>query len=202
MFTGLVQKVGRVRFIEPSEIGRRLTIEADGWPEGPSAGESIAVSGCCLTLFEPASSGRLSFDVVPETLRCTTLGGLTPGRSVNLERSARADSLLGGHIVQGHIDGVAEVRTIQSSDDDHRIRLATRRELIPLIPPKGSIAVEGVSLTVAAVGDDWFDIALIPTTLQQTTLGQLAVGDQCNIETDILARTVAHWLSAAGRPDA
>ncbi|RMH24635.1 MAG: riboflavin synthase [Planctomycetota bacterium] len=201
MFTGLVQAVGEVAEVAPAGAGRRLTLAAGAWAEAPAPGESIAVSGCCLTLAEPAVDGRLVFDVVAETLSRTTLGGLAPGARVNLERAARADSLLGGHIVQGHIDAVGRVEAVYADAGEHRVRFAAPAESVPLIVPKGSVAVDGVSLTVAAAGDTWFEVALIPTTLRETTLGDLAEGAAVNIETDILARAVAHWLrSTRGRP--
>ncbi len=190
--------MGSIRDLSPTETGRRLIVHAPGWSHHPSAGDSISVSGCCLTVAEPPQNGDLAFDVVTETLRRTTLGERAAGDCVNLEHASRADTLLGGHIVQGHIDGVAEVLTV-TKGEDWRVRLKPPADLIALIPPKGSIAIEGVSLTIAEVGDDWFEIALIPTTLRETTLGELRAGMRCNLETDILARTVAHWLERTGR---
>lgn len=205
MFTGLIQSVGVVREVSPAAVGVRLLIDSAAWRHHPASGDSVSVAGCCLTVVqEPgrprrlstavAPTGALSFEIVPETLHRTTLGQLVPGHRVNLEQAARAETLLGGHIVQGHIDGIGEVLRVESGRE-YRVRCRPPAELLPLIPPKGSIAVDGVSLTVASVGEDWFEIALIPTTLTLTTLGALRPGDACNIETDILARTVAHWLS-------
>ena len=193
MFTGLIQSVGILEESTPTAAGRRLVVDASGWAHEPSPGDSIAVAGCCLTVADQPREGRLVFDVVAETLRRTTIGDREPGDRLNLEHAARADTLLGGHIVQGHIDGVGIVASV-TSGDDHQIRIAPPVELLPLIPPKGSIAVEGVSLTIASVDDHTFGIALIPTTLRDTTLGALEADARCNIETDILARTVAHWL--------
>lgn len=194
MFTGLVQSVGVIREIAPASTGSRLTIDAGAWRHRPERGESISVAGCCLTVAQEPRDGNLIFDVVAETLRRTTLGMRQTGDRVNLEHAARADTLLGGHIVQGHIDGVGEVVGVDSGDE-YRVRVAPPADLMELLPPKGSVAIEGVSLTIASVGDDWFEVALIPTTLRDTTLGDLTIGDRCNLESDILARTVAHWLT-------
>jgi len=197
VFTGLVQTVGEVIAAADREGGRRLLVRAPGWPHDPAPGESISVSGCCLTLAsgEEDGAGTLAFDVVAETLEKTTLGRLTPGSRVNLERSATATTLLGGHIVQGHVDGVGEVVAAQRDPADWRVTIRLPSALMDFIPPKGSVAVDGVSLTVAAVSRDAFDVALVPTTLAETTLEALDVGRACNIETDILAKTVVHWLS-------
>ncbi len=194
MFTGLVQAVGRIAGLEARGTGSRLTIDAAGWDHRPSPGDSISVSGCCLTLAEPPGP-RLAFDVVPETLRMTTLGGLAPGAAVNLEHAARADSLLGGHVVQGHVDGIGEVERV-TANGEHRVRLRVPPALMEFMTPKGSVCIDGVSLTLAAVDvpANAIEVALIPTTLDKTTLGALNSGDRCNIETDIFARTVVHWL--------
>jgi riboflavin synthase len=199
MFTGLVQTVATIAEVQPTQSGCCLTVDCSGWDHDPALGASIAVAGCCLTVAQKPSPGLLVFDVVAQTLRCTTLGSLETGSRVNLEHAARADTLLGGHIVQGHIDGVGEIISVLSTDAEHRLTIQPPVELAPLIPPKGSIAIDGVSLTVAAFNSSpeqpSFEIALIPTTLEQTTLGECAAGDPCNLETDILARTVAHWLT-------
>lgn len=195
MFTGLVQAVGVIRTIEPTGSGRRLVIDTSAWRHKPAPGESISVAGCCLTVAAEGAPGLLQFDVVPETLARTTLGARRPGDSVNLEHAARADTLLGGHIVQGHIDAVGEVDRIDTARGEWRVRIAAEPGVLRLIPPKGSVAVEGVSLTVAATAGAWFEVALIPVTLDATTLRDLTPGAGVNIETDILARTVAHWLS-------
>lgn len=202
MFTGLIQAIGRVERLEATDAGRRLVLDAGGWPHHPEAGASIAVSGCCLTVAAPVRGGRLVFDVVGETLAATTLGAWSVGARVNLEHAARADTLLGGHLVQGHIDGVGVASRVTDAGDERRVRIEPPADLVPLIPHKGSIAVDGVSLTVAGVSDagapGWFEVALIPTTLGATTLGGLREGARVNLETDILARTVAHWLSRGG----
>lgn len=197
MFTGLVQAKGRVSAIEPAATGARLVIEA-GWDQTPSPGDSVCVSGCCLTLAEPAdrtdAGVAMAFDVVHESLAKTTLGDLGVGSAVNLETSCTPTTLLGGHIVQGHVEGVGEFERVQTGDD-WRIFVKPPAELMPFITPKGSITIDGVSLTVAEVDVDsgTFGVALIPTTLEATTLGAAAKGGRCNLETDILARTVIHY---------
>ncbi|HZW11340.1 MAG TPA: riboflavin synthase [Phycisphaerales bacterium] len=196
MFSGIVQATGRISSMERTSAGRRLLIDPRGWAHAPRAGDSICVSGCCLTLAAPVGpGGLLAFDVIPESLARTTLGGLGAGGIVNLESSVTAATPMDGHVVQGHVEGVGEVVGLQN-DGEWRVRVVPPRELMPCIVPKGSIAVEGVSLTIAAVepGAGWFEVALIPTTLGRTTLGSLAPGSRVNIETDILARTVVHVM--------
>lgn len=206
MFTGLVQALGSVAAVEPSAAGARLMIDPRGWAHRPSVGESIAVNGCCLTLAEPTerAAGMLRFDVVRETLSRTTLGKLEPGSPVNLERSLAVGDLLGGHSVQGHIEGVGTIESIQQ-EPECRVRIRPPAELMECIVPKGSVAVDGVSLTIAAVQvppeqrpGGTFEVALIPTTLALTTLGTAREGDAVNLETDVLARTVVHWLRRYG----
>lgn len=202
MFTGIVQALGSVAAVEPRPSGARLVIAPRGWEHRPAVGESIAVNGCCLTLAEPTegTEGRLAFDVVHETLSRTTLGRLAPGSHVNLERSLAASDLLGGHMVQGHIEGVGTIERIQQ-EPDWRVRIRPPAELMECIVPKGSVTVDGVSLTIAGVElppvgrpGGTFEVALIPTTLALTTLGPAREGDGVNLETDIMARTMVHWL--------
>lgn len=190
MFTGLVQRVGDVRERVQTAAGARLVVRAAGWLADPQTGESIAVDGCCLTLVR-AQGEDLCFDVIPQTLTLTTLGALRPGDAVNLERSMRADALLGGHLVQGHVEGVGEVVAVDRSNGQWRTRIATPPELHEHLIAQGSVAVDGVSLTVAATGTDWFDVALIPETLQRTTLSRRLVGSRVNLEADVLSRMVA-----------
>lgn len=192
MFTGLVQSVGTVSASTPTPAGRRLEIDPGPWDHRPAAGESICVAGACLTQSGPFA-GTLVFDVIPETLRQTTLGRLTPGAAVNLERSLAAGDLVGGHFVQGHIDGLGTVEDV-SGGDEYRLRVAAPPEVAAFLVPKGSIAIEGVSLTIASIDGDSFEVALIPTTLAETTLGALAAGDTVNLEADSLAKTVAALL--------
>lgn len=172
-----------------------LCVDVSQWSHRPGPGDSIAVSGCCLTV-RPGeeSSGVIAFDVIQETLRRTTLGCLQAGDAVNLEHAVTPQSLMGGHIVQGHVDGVGEIASIDTTADEHRIRLTIPSDLHPYIVPRGSIAVDGVSLTVAAVTEGGCEIALIPTTLQLTTLGALSVGDVVNIETDYIAKLVVQSM--------
>lgn len=206
MFTGLVQSKGSVASINPGRSGSRLTVEA-GWDARPEPGDSICVSGCCLTLAQPAEHRGevvvMEFDVVHESLAKTTLGGLAAGSRVNLETSCTPTTLLGGHIVQGHVEGIGTFERVQTGDD-WRIVVKPGDDLMPCITPKGSITIDGVSLTVAEVDPDagTFGVALIPTTLEATTLGDAQPGDRCNLETDILARTVIHYARHYAQADA
>ncbi len=198
MFTGLVQAVGRVADLSPTAAGVRLRIDPADWAHRPQPGESIAVSGCCLTLAEPVGEARLLvFDAIPETLRLTTLADLQRGSRVNLEPCCTPTTLLGGHIVQGHIDGVGEVASVVT-EGEYRVRIRPPRGLMEFVTPKGSVCVDGVSLTIAGLGDDWFEVALIPTTLRETTLGELAAGSRVNLEMDVLAKTLVHWARVWG----
>ncbi len=197
MFTGIVEGMGRIERLTPEAGGARLIVDTGAWSGRPRIGHSVCVSGVCLTVVqiqpgdEPAV--RLAFDVIPETLDRTTLGRLTVGASVNLEPSLRADTPLGGHFVQGHVDGVGSVTKLREGDD-RCITVRPPAELMNCIVAKGSIAIDGVSLTISAVGDDEFEVALIPQTLAVTTLGKTAEGDEVNIETDIISKSVVHCL--------
>jgi riboflavin synthase len=199
VFTGIVQAKGRVAAVRPTPGGGdplRLVITPRGWDHRPEAGESICVSGCCLTLAAPPGpAGELPFDVVAETLSKTTLGSLSVGSDVNLERSLRASDLMSGHVVQGHVDGVGVVERVQTGAD-WRIWIRPPPPLMEYLIPKGSVAMEGVSLTLAGVepGAGVFNVALIPTTLSVTTLGALKQGDRVNLESDPMAKTIVHWL--------
>ena len=179
-----------------------LSLAAPRWTACPGPGDSIAVDGCCLTIVEARESGKdeleLHFQVVPQTLQMTTLGALQEGQAVNLETAATTETLLGGHLVQGHVDGVGQVISNRSQDGDVRIRIQPPAEILELIVPQGSITVAGVSLTVAGVTDGTFDVALVPTTLEETTLGSLVEGDRVNLESDILLRSMRHLMEARG----
>ena len=202
MFTGLIQHKGRIREARPGRSSTRLVVDGDGWSIVPAAGDSIAVNGVCLTLAELGPGHVFHFDVVPETLRVTTLGLLGPGAEVNLESSVTASSLMGGHIVQGHVDGVASVIGVVDSGE-YRVRLGVPGDLMRFMVPKGSVTVEGVSLTLAGVDPEAeaIEVALIPVTLRATTLGLLKEGDRVNLECDVIARTVVHYLRHYGRGD-
>jgi riboflavin synthase len=193
MFTGLIEAVGCVVGSRTSAAGRRLTIDAGPVAEGIAPGASVCVDGACLTVAH-VSGTQLEFDAVRETLERTTIGGLRPGDRVNLERSLRADGRFEGHFVQGHVQGTAVIRRKLSSHGAHVVWFESPADLLPGIVPKGAIAVDGISLTVAELNDAQFSVALIPTTLQRTTLWAKPVGARANVETDILARTVVHWL--------
>jgi riboflavin synthase len=194
MFTGLVREVGTVA----SMVNGRLTIEAPETSEGVQLGDSVAIDGVCLTVvaFDESS---LSFDAVPETLARTALGTLDQGSRVNLEPALRAGDPLGGHYVQGHVDGVGSVQNVAPEGDGRRVRFEAPAELLRYIVEKGSIAVQGTSLTVAAVDEAGFEVALIPHTLQATTLGTLEPEQPVNLETDVLAKYVEKLLPASLR---
>ena len=201
MFTGLIEQLGVIRSRVATPSGERLLVDASGWYHKPAVGESITVNGCCVTLAADTQStgGLLAFDTVPETLAKTTLGQLQPGDRVHLEQSATLATLLGGHLVQGHVDGVGIVQHV-ITDGEWRVRIAPPRELMEVFAPKGSICVQGVSLTVAALHpqDCWFEIALIPTTLAKTTLGELRAGSRVNLECDLIGKQVVHWIKHFG----
>lgn len=197
MFTGIVQARGTVQAIEPHAFGARLVIDRSAWRPDPAVepahGDSVCVSGVCLTV--TATDGQtLSFDVIAETLAKTSLGDRKPGDAVNLEPAVTASQPLGGHFMQGHVDGVGTISHLHAGDEEWRVTITPPAELLDYIVPKGSIAVDGVSLTVAAVGETSFEVALIPTTLELTTLKDRQVGDRVNLETDILSKTVVHQL--------
>lgn len=190
MFTGLIQRMGEVCERHDTAAGVRLCVRAAGWLTDPQPGESIAVNGCCLTLVQ-AERDTLRFDVIPQTLSLTTTGDLRVGDAVNLERSLRADALLGGHLVQGHVEGVGTVVGVDRAGGQWRTRIAAPPAVQAHMIDQGSVTVDGVSLTVAATGPDWFEVALIPETLQRTTLANRLAGSRVNIEADALSRMVA-----------
>jgi len=193
MFTGLIEEQGQIVSREPSGDGERLTVAAQKVLEGSEHGDSIAVSGVCLTVIA-MDEGSFTADVMAETLRHSTAGQWVVGQSVNLERAAAVGDRLGGHIVQGHIDGTAEVLSVTPGEKWSVIRLSLSPEIAPLVAMKGSIALDGVSLTVSAVGRDWCEVSLIPETLEVTTMGSLQVGNRVNVETDIVARHVQRLM--------
>jgi len=193
MFTGLIEEMGTVIERIPSGDGERIRIRASQVLGDVSHGDSIAVSGVCLTVVEDGDD-EFTADVMAETIRHSSLSGWEPGTAVNLERAAALGDRLGGHIVQGHVDATAEVLSVTPGDQWSVLRFSLDDSIAALVAMKGSICVDGVSLTVSAVGRDWFEVSLIPETLSATSLGQRAPGDIVNIETDILARQVQRML--------
>lgn len=196
MFTGIVTDVGRVRAVRDTNRDRRFEIETIYDLSTIEIGASISHAGCCLTVVEKGA-GWFAVEVSQETLSKTTLSDWATGRRVNLERAARLGDELGGHIVSGHVDGVGEVVAVDVEGGSHRVRIRAPRPLHRHIAPKGSIAVEGVSLTVNEVEDDVFGVNLIPHTWEVTTLGELAPGARVNLEIDMLARYLARWRETA-----
>ena len=193
MFTGIIEERGLVTAWIPSADAARLTIRAPLAVSDAKHGDSISVSGVCLTVIEQGIDW-FTADVMAESIAMSTLGAFTPGTLVNLERAARIGDRIGGHIVQGHIDGTSEILSLIEGSAWRVVRLTLDRDLAGLVARKGSIAIDGISLTVSAVGEDWFEVSLIPETLDATTLGARKVGDLVNIETDILARQVQRLL--------
>ena len=191
MFSGLIGYRGRiVSTAAGAHGGVTLAIDAEGVPhEAPQVKDSIAVDGVCLTATR-IDGERIWFDVVPETLERSTLGALRTGDAVNLEYSLRVGDRMGGHFVYGHVDATAAVLARTPEGQGERVRLERPRALAPMIAEKAFIAIDGVSLTVAAIGEDWFEIALIPETLARTTLGSRPAGSRVNLEVDPLARYV------------
>lgn len=194
MFTGIIEQTGRITDTHAVSGGRRLRVEAGSVAAHCPQGASIAISGVCLTVAGIAGS-ELAFDVITETLEQSTLGSKRVGDRVNLERSLQVGDRLDGHFVQGHVDGRASVERIQTSSGEYVVWLRPDPSLTAYLIPKGSVAVDGVSLTIAAIRDDLFCVALIPTTLERTTLSLLTAGDRVNIESDIITRTIVHRLS-------
>jgi len=205
VFTGIVEEVGTLVVREDGADSAVLRIRARRALEGVALGDSIAVNGVCLTVTGvepgsgPADGGVWSTDVMAETLRRSSLGELDAGDPVNLERAVTPTTRLGGHIVQGHVDGVGTVVSRTPGDDWEVVRIAVPAELSRYVVEKGSVTVDGVSLTVSALADDpdpWFEVSLIPTTLRETTLGERAPGDPVNLEVDVIAKYVERLLGA------
>ncbi len=200
MFTGIIEELGVVERMDTGPDGARVFVRAASLLDGAHPGESIAVNGVCLTMTS-ADRGVFTADLSPETLRRTTLGTLRGGEPVNLERPLRVDQRLGGHIVQGHVDGVGTIADARAEGDGVWMEIAPHATLLSYLVEKGSIAVDGVSLTVARLSDGVFAVALIPHTLAATTLGQRRTGDQVNIEVDILAKYVQKLLEGVRAHD-
>ena len=196
MFTGIIEALGTVERSDGGAGNARLLVRAGAVLDGARIGDSIAVNGVCLTVTS-LNDGRFTADVSLETLRRSTLGGLHTGDRVNLERPLRVDQRLGGHIVQGHVDGVGTIVDVRPEGDGVWMRIAPPVTLLTFLVEKGSVAIDGVSLTVAGLADDGFAVALIPHTLAVTTLGRRRAGEQVNIEVDILAKYVQRLLEGA-----
>ena len=195
MFTGIIESTGTVVETKTVAAGRTLGVDVGRWAKDCRPGESVAVSGVCLTITR-AQSSILSFDVVKETVDKTTLGQKKTGDAVNLERSLRVGDRLDGHFVQGHVDGTAVVDRIKRLAGQWTVWFRPQAQLLPFIIPEGSIAIDGVSLTIASVAGSAFSVALIPTTLHVTTLSALNPGTKVTLESDILARTIIHHAAA------
>ena len=193
MFTGLVEELGKVTAISRSAKSVRLTIEASCVLSDAKLGDSIAVNGTCLTVVEHTHHS-FTADVMPETVDKTALSQLRPGHKVNLERTLKVGDRLGGHIVSGHVDGIGIIRSKETDDIAVRIAIQTSANILRYIIEKGSIAIDGISLTVVDTGSDWFSVSLIPHTAAMTTLGFKKTGDTVNLETDIIGKYVEQFL--------
>lgn len=205
MFTGIIEEMGEITAIAPAGDGWRLTVRAPRAAADAVHGESIAVSGVCLTVVG-STADTFDTDVMKQTLDVAAIGSATVGTLVNIEKAMPVGARLGGHIVQGHVDGVGDVREVRPGAQWSVLRISLPADLAPLVVDKGSISVDGTSLTVSAVSapadpSPWFEISLIPETLAATTLGIRAVGDRVNLETDILARHVERLLAFRAAPE-
>lgn len=205
MFTGIIEEIGEITAITPSGDGWRLTVRAPKAAADAVHGESIAVSGVCLTVVG-STPESFDADVMKQTLDVAALGTASVGTRVNIEKAMPVGARLGGHIVQGHVDGVGTVIDVRPGEQWSVLRISLPDDLAPLVVDKGSISVDGTSLTVSAVSDPstpdaWFEVSLIPETLAATTLGSGAVGDRVNLETDILARHVERLLAFRAAPE-
>lgn len=189
MFTGLIERVGKIARLEPNGTAARLRVQTDLAP-ALTPGESVAVNGVCLTVTRTLD-GEMHADLGPETLRVTTLGTLTAGQPVNLERALRGDSRVGGHFVQGHVDGIGTVRSVRRDGEVHWIDIDMPRVLAAYVVRKGSIAVDGISLTVADLASDGFSVMIVPFTWEHTNVGAFAAGSPVNLECDMIGKYVA-----------
>ena len=193
MFTGLIEAVCTVKSVRRTADGMQLTVDLGATADETKIGDSMSINGTCLTVVGLAD-GTAGFDVSSETLAKSTLGGLKPGRAVNVELAMKADGRFGGHIVAGHIDGVAAIKAIERQSRFANIRFAAGAELLDQMVVKGSVAVDGISLTIAAMDSSSFSVAIIPETLAKTTLGTAKVGDEVNIEIDVIVKAVKKQL--------
>jgi riboflavin synthase len=194
MFTGIVEELGTVEAVESQGDAVRLTVAATSVLEDARPGDSIAVNGCCLTVVEHDGQ-RWTADVMAQTLSLTSLAGVAPGDPVNLERAVTMQTRLGGHLVQGHVDGVGVIVDRTPSEHWERVEISLPSDLGRYLVDQGSITVDGVSLTVVEAGDDRFTVSLIPETLARTTLGRRGIGDRVNLEVDVLAKHVERLLA-------
>ncbi len=193
MFSGIIDAIGEVRSCSEATNGRRLTVAARGYWDDVAVGASIAIDGVCLTMTE-LRGAEAAFDVIAETLRRTTLGELRHGARVNLQKSLVVGARIDGHFVQGHVDLVATVLDVRRTGRESIWWFSVDEASLPCLVPKGSVAIDGISLTIVDVRPDGFSVALIPTTLERTTLGEKGSGSRVNVETDIVARTVVNHL--------
>jgi len=198
MFGGIIDAIGEVRVCRPTAGGARLTIRAPGYWTDVRPGASIAIDGVCLTV-TGTSGPEAGFDVVAETLRRSTLGGLRPGDGVNLQKSLAVGERIDGHFVQGHVDAIGVVERVDASEAECKYWFRVDPAALAYLVPKGSVAIDGISLTIADLHDGLFSVALIPTTLQRTTIGRKKPGNRVNIETDILVRTVVNHIQSIGQ---
>lgn len=196
MFTGIVEYLGTVRSVTEADRGRTLLIDAGPLAEGTGPGASVALNGICLTVTE-CGEGTLTFQVMGETLDRTNLGRLQAGHTVNIERPMASSGRFDGHIVQGHVDGVGRIRSVAADGTSRRLWIDVDPDLLRYVVEKGSITVDGVSLTVAGIDDTGLEVALIPHTMSVTTLGDRREGDTVNLEVDVLAKYVERLLGAS-----
>lgn len=199
MFTGLIEDVGTVETLERTEDGAKLRVSS-GLTAELALGDSIAVNGCCLTA-TAVEGGHFETEAMNQTLEVTALASVEQGSRVNLELAMRASDRLGGHIVQGHVDGVGTVASVEDDGFARRVRVELPPDLLRYVVDKGSISLSGVSLTVAELGDSWAEVSLIPETLERTNLGDLAPGDRLNVESDVVAKYVERLMSPFARKE-
>ncbi len=202
MFTGIIQKTGVVRSLEPRQGGARLSLDLHPWERPYEAGESIAVNGVCLTIADFLAEGGLAFDILGETLRKTNLGALAAGSRVNLERALRYGDALGGHLVSGHVDATGTVLSLRAAGPDRRVEIAAPSEIMRHLMPQGSIACDGISLTVAERMETSFAVHLIPTTLRETNWEDLREGAAVNLEADLVCKIVLQAAAQGALPKA
>jgi len=194
MFTGIIEKKGSILITRDESYGKSIIVQCSAWDSPIQRGESISISGCCLTVIEHEELGnelKLTFDVIPETLRMTTLNSWISGECVNVERAVTAGTPLGGHIVQGHVDYVSTVMDIKKTNGAHVLELEVPTGMELKIVEKGCISVNGISLTISDIQGEFFSVSLIPETLEMTNLNNLSIGNKVNLETDVMTRSIA-----------